>query len=199
MLCYTSWVTPVSQIPDFEIYGDIENRATAHGCTGCALHNSRVGLLITLATIGNAPLVCNASLFHHLQQPSLRDLILSWWTCSTIQQILSEHLLCMSYCCRLWEYIKKDMISIYMELTLWQSGEGRQIMNKNQIKYILYHMGISARESSNATWRGNGIPAIRELLFETRLAERLHCWHFWSECSSNWDYFRQSKEQAQTS
>lgn len=47
----------------------------------------------------------------------------------------------MSYCSRLWEYIKKDMISTYMELTLWQSGEGRQIMNKNQIKYILYTWG----------------------------------------------------------
>lgn len=44
--------------------------------------------------------------------------------------------------------IKKDAILIYMEFTFWQSQEWRQIINKNQIKYILYQMVISARENS---------------------------------------------------
>lgn len=34
-------------------------------------------------------------------------------------------------------------------------------------------MVISARENSKARRWGNGIPAMRELLFEMRLAERL--------------------------
>lgn len=123
--------------------------------------------------------------------------ILSWWTYSTIQQILSEHLLCMSYCSRLWEYIKKRYdLHLHGAYTLAEWRRETDNEQKSNKVHTL-HMGISARESSNATWRGNGIPAIRELLFETRLAERLHCWHFWSECSYNWHYFRQSKEQAQ--
>lgn len=72
--------------------------------------------------------------------------------------------------------IKKDVILIYMEFTFWQSQEWRQIINKNQIKYILYQMVISARENSKTRWWGNGISARRELLFEIRLAERLPGW-----------------------
>lgn len=50
------------------------------------------------------------------------------------------------------------------------------------------------REKEKARWWANGITATGKLLFEIRLAERLHCWQFGSEsrrewgisCSYNW-------------
>lgn len=83
--------------------------------------------------------------------------------------------------------IKKDTITFYMELTFWQSREGRvQGGEQKPFTYIVYQMVVSAQENSKAKWWGNEIPAVGELLFETRLARRLHCWHFWSEAWREW-------------